>query len=163
MDVPMLADQQELFDISSEQTQDVIWKTLPKVMDGRDGFSRENQENLCHQCNLMIMMMMMMMMKCKQSLSKIWTRVAVVHFVRRYPLYHEHLGFTVRSRKNCKPLFSVGNCFCHWNFWNHTFHPIRMTHAILPGHTSLGTIKGSARNTCDPSLFFSHSSRLADR
>ena len=46
MDVPMLADQQELFDISSEQTQDVIWKTLPEVMDGRDGL-RERIKEIC--------------------------------------------------------------------------------------------------------------------
>ena len=30
--------------------------------------------------------------------------------------------------------------------WNYTFHPMRMTNAILPGHTSLGTIKGSANH-----------------
>ena len=31
-------------------------------------------------------------------------------------------------------------------FWNDTFHPIRTTYAILLGHTSLGTIKGSAKH-----------------
>ena len=31
-------------------------------------------------------------------------------------------------------------------FWNYTFHPVRMTDANLPGHTSLGTIKSSANH-----------------
>ena len=49
------------------------------------------------------------------------------------------------SRKNCKPLFSAG-IVLPLEFWNDTFQPIRTTHAILPGHTSPGTIKGSAKH-----------------
>ena len=42
------------------------------------------------------------------------------------------------SRKNFKPLFSAG-IVLPLEFWNYTFHPMRTTHAILPGHTSPGT------------------------
>ena len=47
------------------------------------------------------------------------------------------------SRKNFKPLFSAG-IVLPLEFWNYTNHPMRTTHAILPRHTSPGTIKGSA-------------------
>ena len=49
------------------------------------------------------------------------------------------------SRKNFRPLFSAG-IVLPLEFWNYTFHPIRTTHAILPGYTSPGTIKGSAKH-----------------
>ena len=56
------------------------------------------------------------------------------------------------SRKNCKPLFRTG-IVLPLEFWNHTFHPIRTTHAILPGHTSPGTIKGNAKHVRPLSSF----------
>ena len=36
--------------------------------------------------------------------------------------------------------------FWSLEFWNYTFHPMRMTDTILPGHTSPGSIKGSANH-----------------
>ena len=44
------------------------------------------------------------------------------------------------SRKNNIPLFSAGMALAV-GVWNYAFHPMRMTDAILPGHTSPGTIK----------------------
>ena len=83
-------------------------------------------------------------MKCKQSCLR-FELVLLCPFRTTISIIPWTPGFTVRSRKNCKPLFSVG-IVLPLEFWNHTFHPIRMTHAILPGHTSLGTIKGSAKH-----------------
>ena len=62
------------------------------------------------------------------------------------------------SRKNCKPLFNAG-IVLPLEFWNYTFHPIKTTHAILPGHTSPGTIKGSAKHVRSLFSFLIHLSR----
>ena len=56
------------------------------------------------------------------------------------------------NRKNFKPLFSAGIALAI-GVWNYTFYPMRMTNAILPKHTSLGTIKGSV-NHARPLFFF---------
>ena len=42
--------------------------------------------------------------------------------------------------------YLVRELFLPLEFWNYTFHLMRMTDAILPGHTSPGTIKGSANH-----------------
>ena len=49
--------------------------------------------------------------------------------------------FFVCTRKNSKLLFSAELVLLE--FWNYTFHPMRMTDAILSGHTSPGTIKAA--------------------
>ena len=39
MDVPVLANQQELIYVSPVWKHDVVWKTLPEAMNDRDGWS----------------------------------------------------------------------------------------------------------------------------
>ena len=69
--------------------------------------------------------------------------------IKRFILYFWCLlnanSVLICNRKNCKPLFSAG-IVLQLKFWNYTFHPVRTTHDILPGHTLPGTIKGSAKH-----------------
>ena len=67
-------------------------------------------------------------------------------------IYHSLLFFkeallfcSACSRKNNKLLFSTEIALAV-GVWNYTFHSMRMTDAILPGHTSPSTIKCSANH-----------------
>ena len=86
---------------------------------------------------------------CKANMTVIILRAIYLKqgsFPFLYPFYIEqcmHISYC--SRKNFKPLFSAG-IVLPLEYWNHTFHPMRTTHAILPRHTSPGNIKGSANH-----------------
>ena len=61
MDVPVLIDQQELIDMSSVRTQDVVWETCREQwMIETDGERIECQETPRSQHDLMMMLMIMM-------------------------------------------------------------------------------------------------------
>ena len=54
MDVPVLANQQEIIYISSVWTQDVFWKTYRERWTIETNGEKESQWNPCRQCDLMV-------------------------------------------------------------------------------------------------------------
>ena len=82
MDVPALANQQELIYISSVQTQDIIWKTCrERWMRGTDWErERESQGNACCQRELIIMkfdLMLFLLRRFSERLMHLLTGIFV--------------------------------------------------------------------------------------